>query len=40
MDFGDGQLASLMSSGRLFDVHKNLSSKGKNLQNKKKGKYH
>ncbi|CAF4949173.1 unnamed protein product, partial [Rotaria socialis] len=27
MDFGDGQLASLMTSGRLFDVHKGLSSR-------------
>jgi hypothetical protein len=31
MDFGDGQLVSLMSSGRLFDVHKNLPSKGTNI---------
>ncbi|CAF0901268.1 unnamed protein product [Adineta ricciae] len=29
MDFGDGQLASLMTSGRLFDVHKNLPAKVK-----------
>ncbi|CAF0932250.1 unnamed protein product [Rotaria sp. Silwood1] len=32
MDFGDGQLSSLMSSGRLFDVHRNLSSKVKGGQ--------
>jgi hypothetical protein len=37
MDFGgDGQLASLMTSGRLFDVHKNLPSKGRNIQSKRK----
>jgi hypothetical protein len=34
IDFGDGQLSSLMSSGRLFDVHKNLPSKGRNIQYK------
>ena len=28
MDFGNGPLKSLMTSGRLFDVHKNLPSKG------------
>ncbi|CAF0798722.1 unnamed protein product [Rotaria sordida] len=32
IDFGDGQLLSLMSSGRLFDVQKNLSSKVKGGQ--------
>lgn len=37
MDFGDGQLSSLMTSGRLFDVHKNLPSKGiQNIIEKKK----
>jgi hypothetical protein len=34
MDFGDGQLSSLMTSGRLFDVHKNLPSKGINIPKK------
>jgi len=27
-DFGQGQLASLTNGGRLFDVHRNLPSKG------------
>jgi hypothetical protein len=34
IDFGDGQSAALMSSGRLFDVHKNLPSKGKHFSKK------
>ena len=29
IDFNNEQLSSLMSSGRLFDVHKNLPSKSK-----------
>ena len=35
IDFGSGQLTALMSSGRLFDVHKNLPSKGENFSKKK-----
>lgn len=32
MDFGDGQVSSLMTGGRLIDVHRNLPSKGKDCE--------
>lgn len=31
IDFGNGPLAGLTNGGRLFDVHKNLPSKGTQL---------